>query len=672
MCTLAFRLFSLSAALLLATTVSHAAPRALDGIVDLTAWSFQSGDIATLDGEWEFYWSAFLSPQAPESPEHTSAPRKIVVPGAWNAYRGPTGKPVGGDGFATYRLRILLPSEYPKAGAPGDPSPSDLAVYVPYVNTSYELWIDGELKASNGVLGRTRSQGEPQFRPQIAVFTPKSNQVDLVLHVSNFHFRNGGIPRSLELGAADQIILKQRRLEATGAVLFGAALIMAIFFAGIYALRRENVADAYFSLFLFSIATRILVTGDHVLARVLPGSSWELALKIEYITTYLSPALFLYFVRALFPQDVSGLVVRAWTFVAAAGSVITLVFPGRVSSQLIPAYMGLLAILLLYLVYVGIRTAIRQRSDALLFVWGMAATVACVLVTLLRYADIVNVVDLVPLGATIMILTQALILARRSARSHRQAVALAAENAHMLEKTEWQLAKLKEYRRLMTLREENLRRRIAETLHGRTQGRLFAALRRIELAQATMAQDTSKAGEHLSDAKALIDQVREEDIRTTGKQLHPTAVGAGIVAAVESLLDSFEESVQVHFDVDPAVEALDQPESGLPYDLRLGIYRIVEEGLNNISKHAKASAIRVSLALDERHDGESRVLNLTLTDDGVGFDPDQRASMGLGLQTIDARVGDLGGEWTFTGAPGKGATLRVSIPLPPSASTRIA
>src|SRR5690606_1550461 len=213
------------------------------------------------------------------------------VPGSWNAYRDQTGAPMGSEGFATYRLRILLPTT---DADPPDPPGEELSIFIPYVNTSYELWVDGKLLATNGAIGRTRSEGKPQFRPEIARFQPTDRQVDLVLHVSNFHFREGGIPRRLELGTAGQIALKQRRLEVVGATLVGANLIMSIFFAGIYALRRENLSDAYFSLFLFSVALRMLVTGDHILARVTTELPWEISLKVEYLMNFLSPTLFLY------------------------------------------------------------------------------------------------------------------------------------------------------------------------------------------------------------------------------------------------------------------------------------------------------------------------------------------------------------------------------------------
>lgn len=657
------RFLNIFLAFILFTTVSHAAPRAVGGILDLADWDFQKDGIVALDGEWEFYGGIFLPAESFNASSLSRQPQLILVPGPWTGYPDQSGAPMGSDGFATYRLRILLP----RAAVDSlDPTRDQLSVFIPYVHTSYELWIDGELLAANGRVGRSRSEGKPQFRPEIVRFRPKDRHVDLVLHVSNFHFREGGIPRRLEFGTADQIALKQNRLELTGATLLGANLIMAVFFAGIYALRRESLADGYFSLFLLSIAVRMLVTGDHILARVTTELPWEMTLKIEYLMAFLCPTLFLYYLRALFPQEVSPLIVRCWTAVALLGGAAVLILPGRLSSRIIPPYLLLLAAILLYFVSIGFRAVARGRPDSSLFLGGIVASIVASLVTLLRYTGIAAVAELIPVGIVFLVLSQCFFLAVRSARTYWQTITLAAENALMLEKTDWQLKKLKEYRRLMTLREENLRRRIAETLHGRTQGRLFAVSRRIDQAERAMTRDVAAASEYLADAKALLDQVREEDIRGTGRQLHPAAVGAGIVAATESLLDTFDESYRVHFDVDPEVEAMDQAEGGgFPYDLMLGVYRIVEEGLNNISRYAKAHVIRLSLALKHRESGDW--LEVTLTDDGVGFDPNSPSS-GLGLQTIDARVGDLGGDWKLTGSPGNGTTLRVSIPLQPTAS----
>lgn len=644
--------------MLLVSTPSHGKPRAIGGVLDLTGWDFTRNGIVSLDGEWEFYGNVFIPAGAFAQTDVAREPRLIRVPGGWSKAIDYTGRAMRPDGFATYRLRLLLPPADPVSG-----SWPELAVFIPYVNTAYELWIDGRPVARNGVPAPTRDRAEPELRPLLARFQPLGPVVDVVMHVSNFHFRDGGIARQLELGLSEDMFLEQRRREISSAILFGANLITALFFAGTYLLRREKRADGYFSLFLIVMAIRMLFTGDLLVHRVIPGIPWETALKIEYLMGYLAPLLLLFHLRDLFPNEVNPWIVRIWTGLATGGVVVVLLFPGRISSQLIPPYLVATASLLLWGVYVGILVVLRRRPDSLLFLAGLLAAIVSTLVTMLRYAGVVPVAELIPVGIIILVISQSLILALRSARSYRQTITLAEENARMLDITQWQLKKLKEYRRLTTLREENLRRRIAETLHGRTQGRLFAVIQHISQAERAMEHDTTEARAHLSHARSLLDQVREEDIRQTSRQLHPAAVGAGLLAALESLLDRFEESYGIHFHVDPAVEALDQGDrGGFRYVVRLGTYRIVEEGLNNIHHHAHAKNIHLSLTLKQRDNQE--FLELTLSDDGIGFDPAQPIT-GLGLQTIDARVGDLGGQWRLTGSPGSGTTLHVSIPLVP-------
>jgi len=108
--------------------------------------------------------------------------------------------------------------------------------------------------------------------------------------------------------------------------------------------------------------------------------------------------------------------------------------------------------------------------------------------------------------------------------------------------------------------------------------------------------------------------------------------------------------------------------------VRLGFYRIVEEALNNVQRHASASRVQVSLRLvnspvdpsspDPSWEPGSRNawIELAVDDDGMGFDP-KTTSFGLGLQLIAARVADLNGQWDVTSRPGGGTHLRVVAPL---------
>jgi signal transduction histidine kinase len=100
----------------------------------------------------------------------------------------------------------------------------------------------------------------------------------------------------------------------------------------------------------------------------------------------------------------------------------------------------------------------------------------------------------------------------------------------------------------------------------------------------------------------------------------------------------------------------DEISEDLPESARTSIYRIVQEGLNNCVRHAKAKEARVVLQRDA--DG----LLVSVQDDGVGFDPDH--NKGLGLLGMAERVGSLGGRLQIKSQPGEGSILSTYFPLP--------
>jgi signal transduction histidine kinase len=86
-------------------------------------------------------------------------------------------------------------------------------------------------------------------------------------------------------------------------------------------------------------------------------------------------------------------------------------------------------------------------------------------------------------------------------------------------------------------------------------------------------------------------------------------------------------------------------------------YRIVQESLTNVARHAGASRVDVTL----RRSGSSAVL--LVEDDGSGFDPEAATSASLGLVGMRERVGLLGGRFSIESTPGQGTTVGVEVPL---------
>jgi signal transduction histidine kinase len=175
----------------------------------------------------------------------------------------------------------------------------------------------------------------------------------------------------------------------------------------------------------------------------------------------------------------------------------------------------------------------------------------------------------------------------------------------------------------------------------------------LDLAQAA---DNTSTAEMLTRAAKSISEIINE-VRAISHNLVPPTLGdLGLVESVQELADTLRlvQNMKVvfiyhHFS-----------ETGLPENLRLMLYRIIQEGLNNIQKHAHARSVTLQLT------SNSRILVLEITDDGQGFMP-ETARRGLGLSNIRNRVELFGGKLLIKAAPSAGCTLKVIIPLVPTA-----
>lgn len=116
----------------------------------------------------------------------------------------------------------------------------------------------------------------------------------------------------------------------------------------------------------------------------------------------------------------------------------------------------------------------------------------------------------------------------------------------------------------------------------------------------------------------------------------------------------------------PALSSVEGPEGDerLPAPVETALFRITQEALNNVAKHAQAHRVEVALMRDRAH------VTLRIADDGRGFDPEaSRPGVHLGLWSMGERVRQLGGQFEVESAPGRGTRLMVTIPIHEEAET---
>jgi signal transduction histidine kinase len=194
------------------------------------------------------------------------------------------------------------------------------------------------------------------------------------------------------------------------------------------------------------------------------------------------------------------------------------------------------------------------------------------------------------------------------------------------------------------------RRRLARELHDET----GQALTSILLGLSGIEDSPDEAS-----LRAAVGEVRDrvrstlQDVRRLAVELRPSALDDfGLVPALERLLDGFAEQTGIAVEFEPALAGV-----RLPAEVETALYRIVQESLTNVVKHADAR--RVSVVATRKRDSVSVVVE----DDGVGFEPERAREGGLGLLGMRERVALLGGRVTVESRPGAGTTFVAEVPL---------
>jgi signal transduction histidine kinase len=386
-----------------------------NGLLDLRDWDFSAKGPVSLTGKWEFYWQQHVEPEDFQFPEPTQPTTMIKLPGFWSHIEI-KGRKIGGKGFATYRLKILLKDHN-----------ENLALKTGDINTAGRLFINDKLVAESGVAGSSIDSSVPRLVPQVITFPPGSNKLDIVIHVSNFHDKEGGVPGTITLGTARQLIEIRTESLVFEFFLFGSIIIIALYHLGLYVLRRKDVSTLYFSLFCFLIALRTILTGERYLIYIASWLSWETAVKVEILTFYLAVPIFSMFIRDLFPRSFSLPVLRLIQLVSLTASLVLLFAPIQIGIESLVPFQIATLLIILYLMAIMI-LSIRQKQDgAIIFMLGFFVLVLTTVNDIFYTFNIVQTGFWVPFGVFVFILSQAFLLSSRFSRAFQRVKILGME-----------------------------------------------------------------------------------------------------------------------------------------------------------------------------------------------------------------------------------------------------
>ena len=209
------------------------------------------------------------------------------------------------------------------------------------------------------------------------------------------------------------------------------------------------------------------------------------------------------------------------------------------------------------------------------------------------------------------------------------------------------------------LETEQERQRIGMDLHDGIMQEIYATALTLELALEDIPEGEVEGRKSVERA---INQLHEttRNIRSYIFDLRPRQFTGDLPSAIEDLAREFQQNSQINTAVGLGGQL---PE--LDMETAVAFYQVVHEALSNIHKHSRASLVQILLRRT------NRTFRLEVIDNGVGFDT--TAEVGQrhrGLRNMATRCKNLGAELNFISAPGKGATIRIDLPLAPSGAVR--
>jgi signal transduction histidine kinase len=209
-------------------------------------------------------------------------------------------------------------------------------------------------------------------------------------------------------------------------------------------------------------------------------------------------------------------------------------------------------------------------------------------------------------------------------------------------------------RRLLE-QQEHERSALARELHDQLGQSLFAVSLNLQAIKGELSPTSSA---RVTESMRAIDKTIEQ-VQTLAFELRPSTLDEfGLVGALRLLVSRHGERARIRASFTaPSIDAR------APVEIETACFRIVQEALSNVARHARARHVEVTLTTQDV------ALEVTVRDDGIGFNV-ERLRTGLGLVGMDERAELAGGRFEIESAPGAGTTLRARFPLPSPAKSR--
>ena len=271
----------------------NAEPRAVNGILDLQGYDFESRGPLTLAGEWGFYWDIVVSPENFNNVISRPPDLFVEVPSYWDNLDEIDPR-ITPRGVATYSLKILTNK---------DDAAADLALKFLSITPNADIFIDGVQVAEIGNVDSDKTLSESGNRIFLTPVPVKSSSFDLTVSISNYHNVNGGLNRPIQIGLYDDILKKRELKLSLDALFLGGLILMGLYQLSLFLLNRRQITSLYMAILCFMAFFFSGFKNEMVLLSLFPGWDGEIRTRFIYLCLTIAGPLLTLYASSLYPAQ---------------------------------------------------------------------------------------------------------------------------------------------------------------------------------------------------------------------------------------------------------------------------------------------------------------------------------------------------------------------------------
>lgn len=379
-------------------------------------------EIVLLQGEWQIEYGQLLTA---EEMQAIDSPVYAEIPHTWTGMEF-RGEKLPSTGYATYYTKIVI-----------DKNSNDLSINGKVQSTNYKLFVNGKDIGEVGKLGTSSETAEPDYRNKIFEIPTDQDTLEIIMQISNFHYRKGGMSRPPEVAEKELLIEDRGKNISLSFFLIGSIFFMGLYHLGSNFFRTRNKMNTYFALVCLFTILRSLSVNEYLLIDYL-NFPWWLSTRIELTSFYLIFAFTIRFIYYLFPEYIPKFFANIPYYIGISATIITLFTPIVYNSNLVPIMQIVTVVTGTAILYYIFKASLNGNKEVIIALIGFILLFAVTVIEILIHQSQI-VGDLVfALGIFFYLFSHVIILANRQNQTYirNQDLSLALQQANQrLEQT---------------------------------------------------------------------------------------------------------------------------------------------------------------------------------------------------------------------------------------------